>query len=272
MTEGFGQNAYREKGDCMPTSIDWFKEFEFNLPTALLRDLVALLDDMSRAPLDAATVASIPEEQGVYQLFLDDMLVYVGKTDSDAGLNLRLGRHANKIRHRHGLDPKRVSFKAVRIFVFTPVDLEQQLIKHYSAATRVALAWNNSGFGANDPGRERDTTKLKGGHFDRRYPINIDVELCSSAVAGEFSVADVLSTLKLEVPYVIRFQNLGGRSRKPHPDLVSTKIKIPSGAHTARSVLRLVKEALGAAWQITVQPGYVIVYKESKMYPHAGTL
>lgn len=255
----------------MPSSGDWFKEFEFDLPRALLRDLVALLDGMGRAPLDEATVnAHIPEEQGVYQLFLDDTLVYVGKTDSDAGLNQRLGRHAKKIQQRHDLDPGRVSFKAVRIFVFTAVDLEQQLIKHYGAGA--GLAWNNSGFGSNDPGRERDTTTLKDDHFDILYPIDIDVPLGASAAVGAFPVADVLATLKTEVPYVIRYQNKGGKSRKPHADLLATIVTIPAGGHTARSVLRLVQKALGADWQITVQPGYVIVYKEDKSYPHARPL
>lgn len=256
----------------MPSSVSWFKEFEFNLPRALLHDLVELLDGMDRAPLDAATVDSyIPEEQGVYQLFLDDTLTYVGKTDSEAGLNQRLGRHAKKIQQRHNLDPKRVSFKAVRIFVFTAIDLETQLICHYSA-TGKKPAWNQSGFGANDPGRERDTTTLKDGHFDLLYPINIDVPLGASASAGIFPVADVLSTLKTEIPYVIRYQNEGGKSRKPHVDLVSTNVKMPIGGHTARSVLKIVQEALGSDWQVTVQPGYIIIYKERKAYPHARPL
>ena len=257
----------------MPPSADWFKEFEFDLPRALLRDLVELLDGMGRAPLDTATVnARIPEEQGVYQLFLDDALVYVGKTDSDAGLNQRLGRHAKKIQQRHNLDPLRVSFKAVRIFVFTAVDLEQQLIKHYATTSGAGLAWNNSGFGSNDPGRERDTTTLKDDHFDLLYPIDIDVPLGPSAAVGNFTVAEVLATLKDEVSYVVRYQNLGGRSRKPHADLEATRVDIPAGGHTARSVLRLVQAALGTDWQVTVQPGYLMIYKEHRPYPHAQPL
>lgn len=256
----------------MSTSVDWFKELEFDLPVALLRSLVDLLDGMGRAPLDAAIVAQIPEEQGVYQLFLDDDLVYVGKTDSEAGLNQRLARHAKKIQQRQGLDPKRVSFKAVRIYVFTAVDLEKQLIKHYSTKSATALAWDQSGFGANDPGMERDTTKLKSGHFDLLYPIDIDVGLNTPSIAGESSVAEALSKLKIEVPYIIRFQNKEGKSRKPHTDLASTRITIPSSAHTARDILRLVRDTLGVEWQITVLPGYVIVYKERKHYPHAQSL
>jgi len=256
----------------VPNSVNYFREFEFDLPAALLRDLVDLLDSMGSALLNTANVDCIPEEQGVYQLFLDDALVYVGKTDSEAGLNRRLGRHANKIQQRRNLDPGRVGFKAVRIFVFTAVDLEQQLIRHYSCM-RGALAWNNSGFGANDPGRERDTTTLKAGHFDLLYPIDIDVQLSALEAGGELSVAEVLTTLKAVVPYVIRFQNEGAGSRKPHVDLVQNKIRMGGGARTARRVLELVREKLGNQWRVTVLPGYVIVYKETRAaYPSEQTL
>ncbi len=160
----------------------------------------------------------------------------------------------------------------MRIYVFTAVDLEQQLIKHYSTKSATALAWDQSGFGANDPGRERDTTKLKSEHFDLLYPIDIDVGLNTSSIVGKFSVAEVLSKLKTEVPYIIRFQNKESKSRQPHTDLASTRITIPNGAHTARDILRLVRDALGVGWQVTVLPGYVIVYREHKHYPHAQNL
>ena len=255
----------------MPATVEWFKEFEFDLPAALLNDLVALFARMSQAPLDSPHVKKIPEEQGVYQLFLNDQLAYIGKTDSEAGLNKRLARHTQKIWHRTGLAPGQVSFKAVRIFVFTAVDLEQQLIRHYEKIEGIKLAWNNSGFGANDPGRERDTSKLKENHFDLVYPIDIDATLVKFPIKGEFSIAEVLSTLKAAVPYTLRFQNAGG-SKKPHPDLVSTKVTISSGKLDTRRILRLVQIALGSTWQVTKLPGYVIVYKESKLYPHSMPL
>ncbi len=256
----------------MTTSDNWFKEFEFDLLSSLLRDLVTLLGGMGRATLDGTNVSNVPEEQGVYQLFLDDLLVYVGKTDSEAGLNKRLARHAKKIQHRHNLDPNRVSFRAVRIYVLTAVDLEQQLIKHYQETEDIPLAWNQSGFGANDPGRERDTTKLKDTHFDLLYAINIDVPIGVSEVVGNFPVSDVLTRLKAALPYTLRFQNAGGRSKKPHADLLSTRINVPGGMNTTRDILRLVQIALGMEWQITILPGYIIVYKESATYPHTQLL
>lgn len=256
----------------MSASREWFKEFEFDLPGALLRDLTKLLDGMGDATLEAPSVdARIPDEQGVYQLFLDKALVYIGKTDSEAGLKRRLLRHAEKIQHREGLCPSRVSFKAVRIFVFTAIDLEQQLIKYYSGSGN-GLKWNNSGFGANDPGRKRDTTELKDDHFDVRYPINIDVGLRASATHGEFTVADILSRLKGEVPYVIRYQNSGGSSRRAHADLERARVTVPAGVQAARDILLLVQTALRPDWQITVLPGYIILYKERREYPRARPL
>jgi hypothetical protein len=253
----------------MPISDDCFKEFEFDLPRSLLRDLVELLESMGRAPLDLDTVNRlIPEEQGVYQLYLNDILVYIGKTDAEAGLCKRLARHAKKIHQRQNLTPSQISFKAVRVFVFTAVDLESQLINHYNSLGAFPL-WNNSGFGANDPGRERDTTTLKQSHFDKRYPIDIDVPLQPVSLDTTLSVADALSQLKNEVPYVIRF---GGGVRRPHTDLVSTTITISSGPRTARSILTLIRAALAGNWQVTVLPGYVIMYPEQRQYPEARPL
>ena len=78
-----------------------YVEFEFDLPEALLARLVHVFADVTAAPLLPSIVAGIPEEQGVYQLFLDSGgvhdLVYIGKTDAASGLRDRLSRHAAKI-------------------------------------------------------------------------------------------------------------------------------------------------------------------------------
>lgn len=108
--------------------IPGYVDFEFDLPGALLARLVQVLDTLPPATLSREFLDDIPDAQGVYQLFLDAALVYIGKTDAEAGLRKRLDRHRLKIQHRNGLDPNRVAFKAVRIYVFTAVDLETQLI------------------------------------------------------------------------------------------------------------------------------------------------
>lgn len=248
-----------------------FKEFEFDLPAALLRDLIGLLDGMPTAPLNATNAAAIPEEQGLYQLFFNGQLVYVGKTDAEAGLRARLVRHAKKIEHRHGLDPAAVSFKAVRIFVFTAVDLETQLIKHYKSK-RMTPKWNSSGFGSNDPGRERDTTKLKSGHFDILYNIDIDRDCVSFEETEEMSVAALFEAIRSVVPYVVRSERTAPKSKQPHPDLEVALVTVPSGTHTVRSLLLLAQVALGSEWLVTLLPGYIIAYKEAAKYIHARPL
>ena len=152
-----------------------FEEFEFDLPDALLTHLIQALDGMAGTPLLPANVQEIPEAQGVYQLSLKGEIVYIGKTDADAGLRARLERHAWTIQHRRNLGPEDVTFKALRVFVFTAVDLETQLIRHYRSSSPVA--WNDSGFGSNDPGRERDTTNAKPEGFDSLFPIDFDRSL-----------------------------------------------------------------------------------------------
>src|SRR5579872_8296 len=118
-----------------------FFSFEFDLPGALLEQLIAVLGGMSGERLTIEHAGEIPDAQGVYQLFLDDKLVYIGKTDAEAGLRRRLLRHARKILNRPTLAEHAVTFKAVRIFVFTAMDLESALIKHYKGLGDAA-AWN----------------------------------------------------------------------------------------------------------------------------------
>jgi hypothetical protein len=255
--------------------IPGFAEFEFDLPAALLVRLVAAFEDISPAPLTTANVAAIPDEQGVYQLFLKQesgiKLVYIGKTDGDAGLNKRLGRHATKIQSRENLDPANVLFKAVRIFVFTAVDLETQLIRHYGGTENVS--WNGSGFGSNDPGRERDTTTYKADHFDTQFPIDIHRPL-NFDLPQEASVATILQVLKRELPYLIRFEAQGPNSRRAHPDLETTQIKLlPAFSGTAYNVIMQLIPSLPSGWHATMLPSHVIIYKnDTRKFPSGKLL
>lgn len=245
-----------------------YREFEFDLPGALLDHLVRALDGMEAAPLNATSLGVVPEAQGVYQLFLDDALVYIGKTDAESGLFRRLTRHSTKIQHRCGLDPVRVSYKAIRIFVFTAMDLETQLIKHYTrdAGTK----WNGSGFGSNDPGRNRDNSTP--GTFDREFPIDIDREL-GIDFSGVHPAAAVANRLKVALPYTFRFQTHPPRSRGAHPDLLETMVTMPEGVMTTRRVIEELVRQLPSGWQATALSAVLILYKEEvDAYPQATIL
>ncbi|MGO9005303.1 MAG: GIY-YIG nuclease family protein [Beijerinckiaceae bacterium] len=250
-------------------------DFEFDLPEALLAKLVKVFDDdVTAAQLLPEVVAKIPEEQGVYQLFLESAgkqeLVYIGKTDAAAGLQKRLGRHAEKIQQRKGLDPSRVFFKAVRVYVFTAVDLETQLIAHYGGTAKVQ--WNGSGFGSNDPGIERDTTSYKPDHFDAKFPIDIARPL-DFAVPMNGKAADVLRALKSGLPYLIRFHAKSKNSRTAHADLEDTEVTIdPKKPLTPESVLEQTVVQLPAGWHATLLPSHVIVYKNDERKFPSGRL
>lgn len=255
--------------------MDGFAEFEFDLPTALKAELIRLLDAMETGLLHTDVTGSIPEAQGVYQLFHGDELVYIGKTDAQAGLRTRLSRHARKVMHRPTLTGA-VRFKAVRIMVFTAMDLETQLIKHYRTENPLWAAWNGSGFGSNDPGRERETTNKSPEGFDDRHPINIDLAAVL-LLPGTVTVASALSALKSALPYTLRFETLRtttGRAQpnKPHPDLLATLVNIPTGRQTVRGLMGLIQGELGSDWQATAFVSHVILYKEARPYRHGTTM
>lgn len=243
-----------------------FRDLEFDLPSALLRELVTLFEEMTPAALSQQNVLPLVDGQGVYQLFHCGELVYVGKTDNEAGLRKRLLRHCEKVKSRLNLVAEDVCFKAVRIYVFTAMDLEGALIQYYKSLA--PLAWNNSGFGSNDPGRNRDNSAVKRGHFDSLYPIDLDYPV--NVVTGEESTAgSLLIQLKEQLPFTIRFQSKSPRSKKPHPDLDETKVHVDESTRaTARSILKCISRSLPSEWQITSLPGYVIIYKEESIYSH----
>ncbi|GAA6154981.1 hypothetical protein NBRC116588_04540 [Pyruvatibacter sp. HU-CL02332] len=245
-----------------------YKEFEFDLPEALLERLVNSFEEMDGGPLLSETVADVPNEQGVYQLFLDNQLVYIGKTDADAGLNRRLARHAKKILHRRNLTPSRVSFKAIRVFVFTAMDLESDLIRHYGGTRNVA--WNGSGFGSNDPGRRRDTSAVKDNHYDWQFPINIDEEIDFELEPGG-SVEDALSRLRLALPYVLRYETQEG-GRAAHSELQQATLDPSAGTTSCRLIVEQALSKLPSGWQATALPGYVIIYREDRHYDRAEVI
>ena len=253
-----------------------YTEFEFNLPEALLTSLIVVLDGMETGVLNSVTASAVPEAQGIYQLFHEGNLVYIGKTDGQAGLRVRLARHASKLLHRPALATGSVTFKAVRIMVFTAMDLETNLIRHYGPLNPSGkVPWNGSGFGSNDPGRQRETTNKAPEGFDAQFPISIDIP-GKYVPRGEFVVAQVLARLKAALPYTFRYETLrsalGHAQRgQPHKDLETSKVHLPEDcALTVRQILQLVLMVL-PGWQATQFVSHVIFYKELHHYTH-GTV
>ncbi|MDO6485217.1 GIY-YIG nuclease family protein [Shimia thalassica] len=247
-------------------------ELEFDLPSALLTAILAKFDDIEPADLTIANTNEVPEAQGIYALYLKNpqRLVYIGKTDSDAGLKHRLSRHARKLIGRLNLRPDDVEFRAIRVFVFTAMDIETALIKHYGGVSSVA--WNNSGFGSNDPGKERDTTNYKDDHWDTQYPIDLDTDYCDFA-PGIYSVGEIMSELKLRLPFLLRFQRPGRSRSSYHEDFVNTQVHIQRRELTSRQILQECMDALPAGWHATALPSHIICYKnDNRNFPSGETI
>lgn len=147
------------------------------------------------------------------------------------------------------------------------MDLESDLIRHFGGVK--GIAWNGSGFGSNDPGRERDTTKIKSTNFDAIYPIDIDEPLNFSIENGQLAT-DAIVELKGKLSYTVRVQGDGGRGRGQHPDLVGIELPELTGSPTCREVIKHIVGQLPSGWQATALRGYVILYKEfPREYPDA---
>lgn len=243
-----------------------YTEYEINIERIIRNDMPNVLDAMSAAPLTAANVAKLPmNAKGAYVLFLDDLAVYAGKTDTTHGFRQRLNRHSNTIKDRKGLDPSRVSFKAVRVLVFSNFDVEAILIKELRRLNAAALAWNDSGFGSNDPGRNRE--RGEPANFDKTYPIDIDAPI--DLQPGTYEVLALLLRLKAMLSYTLRFESVG-RWNNGHPDYqAAPAVTITSEVVTVRLCVELVLSVLPPTWRATVFPDRVVIYREAEIYPHA---
>jgi hypothetical protein len=237
--------------------IQGYDEFEVDLVKVLKEQLTVFFDGLGAAALNAPNVAAIPERaRGAYLLLHQNHPVYAGKTDARHGFRDRLARHASTIQHRRNLDPAAMTFKAVRVMVFSNFDVEEILISEMKARYPGSLTWNTSGFGSNDPGRNRD--RQEPSDFSRQYPVDVDRPL-TFILPGTFEVSTVLTHLKNNLPYLVRHEKVpAGRTvtfTTPHP--------------TAKQALRAVVTALGAGWQATFLHERVILYRENVDYPFA---
>lgn len=253
---------------------DGFIAFELDLMGAVMHQLIPTLDQTESTQLTLANTQTLPDKQGVYLLIHDDEIRYVGKTDADAGLRTRLMRHVQKFEQRQNVQPSDVSYKAAQILVLTAMDVETKVIQHYRAE------WNGSGFGSNDPGRNRETTDKPEQGFDARFPLDIDVP-AQILDPGRMTVHEALIALKQGLPYTLRFEvslppprtKVGSHDYRinPHPDMPASQIVVPPGPLSVRDTMQLIVAALPAGWQSTYFVSHIILYKENRNYLH-GTV
>lgn len=248
-----------------------YAEFELDIPAVMRRELPLYFDAMDASPLTEENIRSevTDRAQGAYLLYLRDELVYVGKTDSQAGFRSRLSRHLKFVSHRRNIDPADVRFKAVRIFVFSNFDLEAMLIDEYTKRGGARPVWNYSGFGSNDPGRNREGQEPA--DFDLEFPVDIDREV-DFLPPGEHSLLEAVLTLKANLPYIFRYGTGGAHWRRGHGVMADARVEVPEGPITTRRALTMVLDGLPDDWRATVLPNRVILYPEKEDAEYPGQL
>jgi hypothetical protein len=240
-------------------------EFKLSITRALADQLADALSRLHPAPLTSERLSALQQRPGVYELFVRDRRVYVGK--ASASIPARLGNHLRKLAGRMNIVLGEVSFQCL----YVDEDLEaaapeKMLIKKYK--DQGGAPWNTNGFGNKDPGRNRDHSLVKANHFDAEYPINLGVPV-GSVEPGSYPARTYLRAVKAGLPFNLRFDTRSAHARQ---DYSGSTAQVPPGELTARDLIRLGIGALPEGWQATALPGYVILYHEDATYASAQVM
>ncbi|SFB61674.1 Eco29kI restriction endonuclease [Amycolatopsis marina] len=241
-------------------------DFRLSITRALRDQLADSIEALSPAALTSSNIGNLDARPGVYQLYHYGDLVYIGK--ADGSLPSRLREHHVKILGRTKISLQDMSFTCLYVEEdLSAVAPETLLIQRHRGAGEVP--WNYNGFGNHDPGKQRDTTTVRGDHFDALYPIDLRFP-CGQVEMISPTVRDVLTHLRSSLPYTFRHEgNRQAVARQPAE--FGLPCPLPNRNHTtADDLFSALAAALPPGWQITALPGYVIMYKEQRAY--ASTL
>lgn len=249
--------------------MSYYDHFEIDIIQALASQLITAFDQLTLGALTPAHISALPKQQGVYQLYKDGVLIYVGKADN---LPHRLRDHHEKISGRQHITVDQMAFKCLSIHPhWTALAPEETLIKYYKAQNSGYCEWNGNSFGPHDPGRERETTNKLPHGFDAQYPIKDDW-ICDWIQPGTWNGNDLLRELKRNLPYLLRYETTDAkRWQAGHPDYNTAIISVPRTTMPAHELLRTISQQL-PGWQATVFPSHMILYKESRLYAHGTVL
>lgn len=244
-----------------PLHYHYHAEFKLSITKALGDQLSQALSELTPAPLDELNIESVRKIPGVYQLWHEGELVYIGKADDS--IPTRLWKHHRKLSGRMGISLEDMTFSALYVEEdFSAVAPEKLLINRFQEIG--SIPWNNNGFGINDPGKERDTTAFKESHFDCQYPANLDYEIPDLTV-GESTLDELLKKTKEGLPYTFRHAR-GTDARKIYSN---TSVTITPETRTADDVFQLISSSLPSPWRVVALPGYAILYPKEAVYESA---
>ena len=145
----------------MPTQppSDPFAAHKFNpldIPTHLL-------ERFEESPLLVFPPPTMPAETGIYGLFLETVLIYIGKATGKSHLRNRFAEHARKIGGRKNIKLSQLQCRFLMIAEEWVHYAEHHLIDHYKPE------WNGSGFGSHVPGAGRPGIQGPA-TWDQKYP------------------------------------------------------------------------------------------------------
>lgn len=244
--------------------------FEFDLATPFFHQVTTLFDALGTAPLTIDNIVAVESHQGLYGLYLDQSIVYVGK--SDQPLPDRLRSHLSKIAGRKNLDLRLIQFKAVYMdLTWVPLVPETRLINHYKRGK--LCEWNGNGFGPHDPGRNREETNKPPDGFDAQYPIRGDWK-CEGIPAGDYEANELLLKIKGLLPFCFRYEtdNPRGGWRSGSQKYNGRMIRVPEADLPASTLIASVAKQLGPSWQATIFPSHIILYEEKREYAYGTVL
>jgi hypothetical protein len=237
--------------------VDFWDQFDLDVPRAIKEQLVDAFAHLHPALPSNENLGVVPAGRGVYQLFKDGELVYVGKAED---LRNRLLEHRCKISGRKNITVDQMTFACLSIGRNWAASApEESLIAHYREIGQ--SPWNGMGFGNHDPGRNRDRTIHPAEGWDYQYPIREDW-VCDWVLAGQGNARELLESLKARLPYLLRYERAPQSSG--HPDYDNVILEIPQAGMTAEALLRLVAQTL-PGWQATRFPSKIILYKEQNV-------
>jgi hypothetical protein len=220
--------------------LPFFAHFEIDIITALADQLTAAFAGLEPAPLRVENLAIVPSDQGVYHLFRNRLLVYVGKADN---LRKRLSEHRFKIMGRCNIDVGEMAFACLTVHKnWTALAPEDSLIKRYRQQSSEVCEWNGISFGPHDPGRDRETTNKDTEGFDAQFPIKDDLP-CDFVDAREWNVRELLIRIKEELPFLLRYEAVNRKYREGHPDYNNLVLAVPAAGMPVSELLRLVLRA-----------------------------
>jgi hypothetical protein len=252
-----------------PADKKGFATFELSFEQALTRQLAPFFHHLPALELAPGNIKSEvpPAARGAYYLLLKDEVVYIGKSDAKTGLQTRLLRHYKTLRRRKNIDWREMKFKAVKVASLAALDTESLLLHAHKLVDKAqggrgkAAKWNNSGFGSNDTGAERDTQKVS--FFDWNFPLDLDahIEVDSDdnpVPSGTLTLDKYLDWLHLTLQLTFRRQE----AAIPAASRLST-VSVDAADMVAsmrfRDLLRKVHENLPLGWTLVILRGKLLL-------------